>query len=330
MSAQLLESLGRALGAAVPTAGVPPTGRYALPQEVADAEVILCLGTRVVGTERQRKIFWPLNVAPVDASVNRLPYTSARNRARQAVLRKTLGLAVSRADGFVFGSHYARSIYMARYATGARLPYVVVPNGPPSLAGLARAEFISGGRGPFQILCCSHLDAYKGILELVEAVALLPAPVRERIHVRLAGADREPAYAVEVRRRIRSYGLDHQFDVGPVQGRALAAVYENADLFVFPSVCENAGSLSLFDALHAGVATICSDRSSMPEITRGATSLVNPYDPAALAQRMEEVILSDDLRRGLAERAIAWSEAAPTWDDRADTVLDFVNREVLG
>ncbi|HRC00614.1 MAG TPA: glycosyltransferase, partial [Dermatophilaceae bacterium] len=105
----------------------------------------------------------------------------------------------------------------------------------------------------------------------------------------------------------------------------LAELYGQAELCVFPSTCENAGSFALFDGFHAGVPTICSDRSSMPEMARGAAILVNPHDERALGEAILDVLGSPTEQERLAAAAREWSRTAPTWATRAAALVHFVD-----
>lgn len=301
----------------VVVASLPAAGRSRLPANVAAADTTVFLGARVVPKDQGISIFWPLNVAPLDRGVTRLPHTSARNRARQVLLRSRLHASVKAADGLCFGSHYARALYTTNFAEGSRLPYAVIPGGTPSVDVAPRVPT----EGERLILCCSHLYPYKGIIEFVRALerVRLPADVR----VRIAGADRDRRYAAAVRAAIDAAGLSGQVEVAPADATELAALYARAELAVFPSTCENAGSFGLFDGFHAALPTICSDRSSMPEMARGAADLVNPYDAEAFARAITRALDSSEWRTELRQRSERWSAEAPTWADRARQLLAF-------
>jgi len=74
--------------------------------------------------------------------------------------------------------------------------------------------------------------------------------------------------------------------------------YAAADTFVLPSVAEASGSVSIIEALRAGLAVIASDCDGIPEdLEDGADALlVAPGDPAALAAALT-ALLTDPSRR---------------------------------
>jgi glycosyltransferase involved in cell wall biosynthesis len=106
-------------------------------------------------------------------------------------------------------------------------------------------------------------------------------------------------------------------------GPELQSLYAEAEVAVFMSTCENAGSFALYDGLHAGCPTICSDRSSMPEMVEGAVRLVNPFEPHAVGSAIVGLLRDPSERQVLAARAQAWSAKVPSWGDRAAELIEF-------
>ncbi|MFX4285468.1 glycosyltransferase [Janibacter sp. G349] len=320
-SANLARELELITGRPVPQGNVPPNGRGELTSDVLDCDVVVNLGARVIGSGKV-DIFWPLNVAPLDHGLDILPHTSPRNRARHLMLRTRFRQSVNRSHGLVFGSHYARTLYMAKYSKGSQLPYRVILGGSPSIEVFQNRPPTDAG--PL-ILVCSHLYPYKGILEFIDALALAREELPDGTRVRIAGAERDAKYSAEVHRRIRASGLMDMVVVASASADELRSLYQDATLCVFPSTCENAGSFSLFDGLHAGAATLSSDRSSMPEVTRGATALCNPFDTDQFAGALVDLLTTESSLHDLRERARAWSAQAPTWRSRAEDLFRFVD-----
>jgi len=71
--------------------------------------------------------------------------------------------------------------------------------------------------------------------------------------------------------------------LGRVSESALARLYDDAHVFVFPSLLEGFGFPPL-EAMARGVPTAVADRTSLPEITEGAAILFDPNDAARLAE----------------------------------------------
>jgi glycosyltransferase involved in cell wall biosynthesis len=317
---RLVSELEVQLGREVGRAETPRLGRLQLDRHSAGATHVLFLGSRAIEVAGARTVLWPLNVAPFDARTVHAPSSSVQNRARHRLLLHRLRRSVGCVDGLVFGSHYARSLYLARFADAATMPYRVIRGGARSLEV---ADGTEGRRDGGLILCVSHLYPYKGILELVEAVAIVDAELPPAVTVRIAGADRDRRYAAAVRKRIMDRGLDHRIEVRAATGPELQSLYAEAEVAVFMSTCENAGSFALYDGLHAGCPTICSDRSSMPEMVEGAVRLVNPFEPHAVGSAIVGLLRDPSERQVLAARAQAWSAKVPSWGDRAAELIEF-------
>jgi glycosyltransferase involved in cell wall biosynthesis len=94
--------------------------------------------------------------------------------------------------------------------------------------------------------------------------------------------------------------------VGRITDEDMIGLYRGADLFVFPSLYEGFGIPPL-EAMACGTPVVSSDRTSLPEVVGDAGVLVDPTDPAALADAIAEVVGSPegaaDLRRRGLERA---------------------------
>lgn len=321
-SENLVRELQSILGREVATAQLPPTGTASLPRTVERCDAVVFLGARVIETKAALSLFWPLNVAPLDDSINHLPYSSARNRIRHVLLRTRLAQSVRRVDAMAFGSHYAKSLYLARFPAAAVLPYRVIPGGTPSLDFQKSPEpTVTEQR---LVLCCSHLYPYKGILQFIEALGNVREALPSNVRVRIAGADRDKTYAAAVRRRIVELRLSELVEVRQADNSELSRLYSEAEVAVFPSTCENAGSFSLFDGFHATVPTICSDRSSMPEMTRGAAVLINPHDAREFGSALVDLLSSSGRQVELRRKSQEWSRSAPTWNDRARMLVEFL------
>lgn len=103
--------------------------------------------------------------------------------------------------------------------------------------------------------------------------------------------------------------------LGYVPEEDLPALYNLADLFVFPSLYEGFG-LPPLEAMACGTPVVASDLSSLPEVVGDGALLVPPQEVEALAAAMEKALsdpsLWEELRRKGLERAkrFTWSEAA--------------------
>ena len=86
--------------------------------------------------------------------------------------------------------------------------------------------------------------------------------------------------------------------LGYLPEETLAVMYRLAGVFVFPSLYEGFG-LPPLEAMASGTPVVTSNVSSLPEVAGDAAVLVDPYDPAAIADGIYRVLTDDRLRREL-------------------------------
>jgi glycosyltransferase involved in cell wall biosynthesis len=103
--------------------------------------------------------------------------------------------------------------------------------------------------------------------------------------------------------------------VGHLPEDDLAAVYNMADLFVFPSLYEGFG-LPPLEAMACGLPVVASSAPALAEVLNGAALLVDPSDVNALAEASAKALgdrrLRSRLRRQGLERAsqFSWQRTA--------------------
>ena len=87
----------------------------------------------------------------------------------------------------------------------------------------------------------------------------------------------------------------------------LAACYQNAAVFVYPSLYEGFG-LPPLEAMTFNCPVACSNTSSIPEIVGAAGIYFDPSDIESIREAIENVLQSSDLRADLKERGLLRSK----------------------
>lgn len=173
---------------------------------------------------------------------------------------------------------------------------------PEAVAELRR----SLGVAPDQLVAftAGRLSREKGHADLLDAVARIPAELRQRLRLVIAGEGPEnvrlaqQAQTLGIAASVRLVG--HQRDLSPF--------YSLADLVVLPSHSEGSPNV-LLEAMSAGLPVVATDVGGIPEIARdGETAiLVRSGDVSALADAMTRLLNDGDLRLrfGAAARGVA-------------------------
>ncbi|MCL5027325.1 MAG: glycosyltransferase family 4 protein [Chloroflexi bacterium] len=127
---------------------------------------------------------------------------------------------------------------------------------------------------------------------------------------------------------VRRLGLEaHVHFTGFVEEEDLPALYNGADLFVFPSLYEGFG-LPALEAMACGTPVVASNASSLPEVAGDGAILVDPYDVEAIAAGMQRVLGDPALAQELQAKALVRARSF-TWERTARETLAVYER-VLG
>lgn len=110
--------------------------------------------------------------------------------------------------------------------------------------------------------------------------------------------------------------------IGYVDAAEKKALYELADLFVFPSLYEGFG-FPVLEALAAGTPVVTSNRSSLPEVAKDAAYLVDPTDIHDIGLGIERMLDEERLCERMKQRS-AWQAEMYTWKQAAETFLKLL------
>ena len=170
------------------------------------------------------------------------------------------------------------------------------------------------------VLYAGNVKPHKNLARLIEAFNL----VRRRglDHLKLVMIGDEISKYTALRRAVHHHQL-HKYVrfLGYLPEETLAVMYRLAGVFVFPSLYEGFG-LPPLEAMASGTPVVTSNVSSLPEVAGNAALLVDPYDPAAIADGIYTVLTDESVRRDLRKKGLARATQF-SWEASVKRVRDI-------
>jgi glycosyltransferase involved in cell wall biosynthesis len=176
---------------------------------------------------------------------------------------------------------------------------------------------------PCRLLYVSIVDAYKHQWCVAEAVARLRT---EGLHVvlDLVGPPGSSSQLLaETLRRIDP-GQKFVYVRGAIRYEELHSLYENADIGVFASSCENMPNI-LLEEMAAGLPIACSNYGPMPAMLGNAGVYFDPTRTVEIEQAIRRLIESSQLRTQLAEAAFERA-GRYSWETCATETFRFLSQ----
>jgi O-antigen biosynthesis alpha-1,3-rhamnosyltransferase len=230
-------------------------------------------------------------------------------------LERSMTHAIVHAAGILVDSEFTRSEVVAEFRCPVERVHVahlgVAPRFHPRSVHETRATLGAFGLvHAGYVLSVGTIEPRKNIGHTLDAYALLPAALRTRYPLVVAGARGWRAGPIEARlRSLDAAGVLRY--VGTVEQDVLADLYAGAAAFVFASLYEGFG-LPPLEAMASGVPVLASNRASIPEVTGDAAVLIDPADPRQTSGRLATLLEDATLRAELGERGLLRSRAF-TW-----------------
>lgn len=176
------------------------------------------------------------------------------------------------------------------------------------------------------ILYVGSLEPRKNLHRLLEAYAKL-LDWSPKWHLVIVGA-RNIWKSEPLGKSVQQYKLEpYVHFTGYIPDAELPALYNGADLFVFPSLYEGFG-LPVLESMACGTPVVTSNTSSLPEIAGDAALLVDPYSVEAIAESIQLVLSDKELAQDLRSRGLERAKMF-TWEKTASETI-AVYEQLLG
>lgn len=296
--------------------------QFRLAQQIRQIQPDLCHFTNHVAP-----LWFPLPYILTIHDMTLWLYASTHPVRRLVSMRPLIPFAARRAAAIITVSHSAKNdivrllgvprekIHVIYEAPGQAFRPLLEPRrlarrNDPRLMAVRRAYNLP----PNYLLHVGTLEPRKNLVRLMEAFAQLRRHGVISHHLVLVGHPgwkwRELLAAVE-----RLDLNDAVHFLGYVPDRKLPAIYNLADLLVYPSIYEGFG-LPVIEAMASGLPVVTTPNGALSEVAGEAAMMVNPIDVDDIARGIHRVVsdrqLCEVLRaRGLARaRRFSWSKTA--------------------
>ena len=265
---------------------------------------------------------------------------SAYGHARNVILRFLSILSARKARTVVFVSNSSAKILARKMRIPESKTRVVYHGWSPIQGTETEGCRLPEDLPKRYLLSVADLYPHKNLEVLLEAFQLLTAKGNYSGDLVLAGARRKNAWGYGQRLLALRETLgcrDRIHFVGSIPHPHLFAVYQNADLFVFPSLYETF-ALPLVEAMASHVPLVVADwrlapggetdRINVgPEICADAAEYFNPLDPCSFAAAMDRVLTGPQRQKELAGRG--WDRVQDfTWQRSATALLRIFEESV--
>ena len=251
-----------------------------------------------------------------DLSFLRYPQGAEPNL--RAYLERVVPRAVARADLVLADSQSTKDDLIELLGMESDRIEVIYPGVEERFRPIEDQTFLEGVRRrynlpPHFVFSLGTLEPRKNLVRLIEAHSSL---VTRHSSLKLVIAGGKGWLYEGIFDRVEELGLGNEVRfLGFVPDEDLPALYNLADLFVFPSLYEGFG-LPPLEAMACGTPVVTTNISSLPEVVGEVGLMVPPEDVEGLAEAMERALgdrgwREEAVQRGLAQaRRFTWRAAA--------------------
>ena len=163
------------------------------------------------------------------------------------------------------------------------------------------------------VLWCGTLEPRKNLPALLRAFEHLLAAGSD-LDLVLVGPDGWGSTSDETRRTVSALPADRVHTLGRLDEDDLELAYAAARVFCFPSLWEGFG-MPVLEAMNHGTPVVTSQGTSMAEVSTAGALLIDPHDPAAIA---EAILRAAGPEHDSLGRAARINAATYTWQASAD------------
>ena len=173
------------------------------------------------------------------------------------------------------------------------------------------------------ILSVGTLEPRKNIKGLVQAYSQLSPTLRDAFPLVIVGA--KGWRTQETEHIIAPFLKKGQIIMlGYVAQQELPILYAAATLFVYLSYYEGYG-MPIAEAMCSNTAVLCSNTTSMPEVSANSTQLVDPNDIDTISEQLTELLEDKNKRENLQKKA-QYASANYCWEHSTEQLLQVFKK----
>ena len=248
-------------------------------------------------------------------------------RANLFYLKKFVPRAIKQVDAVVAVSEETQEALAREYGLNAS-NITLVPNAVDEVFFKRRAQAetqsvkVKYGLPDEYILFLGTIEPRKNVLNLMEAYISLPAALRERFPLVLAGRPGWNNKAIYARMHELMEAGHSILPIGFVDDDDLPALYQQASLFVFPSIHEGFG-LPILEAFASKVPVVTSDLPPMNRLAKSAAEFFDPDQVSSIAKAINKVLSSRAAAKSMSAKGLAIAQRH-RWANSAQALLDLI------
>ena len=178
-----------------------------------------------------------------------------------------------------------------------------------------------GKEEKIKILCVGRIHPRKGQDRMLAAISSLPDKLANQIQCLLVGPIVKRKFFDKLKKIAGDLNCRVSF-LGNLRDGELKTVYQEADLFVMPSMpreqsVEGFGFVYLEAASH-GLPVIAHDTGGVKDAVQHGKNgfLINPDEPESLVECIGKLIKDENLREEMGEQGVKWA-SSHSWDEVA-------------
>lgn len=259
--------------------------------------------------------FWLIH--PEDfVSIKRYPITHMIKRS------------VLRADKILVGSSFIMKETISYFSVPQErfevIPYGVDPRFLKQSDTKQRDKVLRkyGINGPY-ILAVGDIHPRKNLSRLISAFIALP----KNKHISLVLVGKAIWKVENLTERIKKANLqDRIITTGYVVDEDMSVLYQNAEVFCYPSLYEGFG-IPIIEAMASGTPVAASGTTSCPETGGEAAVYFDPLNVDTIVEALDRILTDSDLRATLSKAGREWASCF-TWDKTAMRTIQAYNKLV--